>query len=211
MKSQFGAKAFTLIELLIVVAIIAILAAIAVPNFLEAQVRAKVSRVKSDMRTIATALESYQVDNNKYPTDRTPRPQGGSGTETIGNELTTPISYISSLSITNDSFKNERVDTTPERRRLNYRNTLALARASTANPNQFARHVALREGAWRLVSAGPDRYHFNNTLPTTADYQDFNFTVNYDPTNGTISIGDIFRTAKFSDRISQPGDWDANP
>ena len=58
--------AFTLIELLIVVAIIAILAAIAVPNFLEAQVRAKVSRVKSDMRAVATALESYHVDNNRY-------------------------------------------------------------------------------------------------------------------------------------------------
>ena len=47
---------FTLIELLIVVAIIAILAAIAVPNFLEAQVRAKVSRTKNDLRTQATAM-----------------------------------------------------------------------------------------------------------------------------------------------------------
>jgi type II secretion system protein G len=64
-------KGFTLIELLIVVAIIAILAAIAVPNFLEAQVRSKVSRAKSDIRTMATALESYAVDNNGYPPDIT--------------------------------------------------------------------------------------------------------------------------------------------
>jgi type II secretory pathway pseudopilin PulG len=53
--------------LLIVVAIIAILAAIAVPNFLEAQVRSKVSRVKSDMRSIDTALQAYYIDNNRYP------------------------------------------------------------------------------------------------------------------------------------------------
>ena len=60
-------KGFTLIELLIVVAIIAILAAIAVPNFLEAQVRSKVSRVKADHRSLATAIEAYYVDNNSYP------------------------------------------------------------------------------------------------------------------------------------------------
>ena len=55
-------QAFTLIELLIVVAIIAILAAIAVPNFIEAQIRAKVSRVNADMRAISTALEAYCTD-----------------------------------------------------------------------------------------------------------------------------------------------------
>ena len=59
-------KAFTLIELLIVVAIIAILAAIAVPNFLEAQTRSKVSRTKADMRSLVTAIEAYRADNNDY-------------------------------------------------------------------------------------------------------------------------------------------------
>jgi prepilin-type N-terminal cleavage/methylation domain-containing protein len=207
-------RGFTLIELLIVVAIIAILAAIAVPNFLEAQVRAKVSRVRSDMRTLATALESYFVDNNKYPTDRPTRPQGGNaGTETLANELTTPISYISSLTIANDAFRVGRSDlqATPARQVLNYRNTLELQNVQpnpSAARDTFANHIARREGAWRLISAGPDRYTFNTVLGQTAtDYMDFNHTINYDPTNGTVSVGDIFRTAKFADKIAEPGDW----
>jgi len=89
---------FTLIELLIVVAIIAILAAIAVPNFLEAQTRAKVSRVRSDMRTLATALEAYFVDNNHYPyyDDGKHPPRYN---EIIYHliQLTTPVAYMTSL------------------------------------------------------------------------------------------------------------------
>lgn len=60
-------KAFTLIELLIVVAIIGILAAIAVPNFLQAQLRAKVARVYADLRSMKTAIEMYHMDHNGYP------------------------------------------------------------------------------------------------------------------------------------------------
>jgi prepilin-type N-terminal cleavage/methylation domain-containing protein len=60
-------KAFTLIELLIVIAIIAILALIAIPNFMEAQTRAKVARVKADMRSLATAVEAYTVDFRMPP------------------------------------------------------------------------------------------------------------------------------------------------
>lgn len=61
-------RGFTLIELLIVVAIIAILAAILIPNFLRARAQSQLSATKGNMKNSATALESYFVDNNAYPT-----------------------------------------------------------------------------------------------------------------------------------------------
>ena len=59
-------KGFTLIELLIVVAIIGIIAAIAIPNLLNAIQRGKQKRTMGDMRTAATACETYSIDNNAY-------------------------------------------------------------------------------------------------------------------------------------------------
>lgn len=60
-------SAFTMLELLIVVMIIAVLAGISVPNFLEAQVRAKVARARSDLAAIVAAAEHYRLDNHEYP------------------------------------------------------------------------------------------------------------------------------------------------
>ncbi len=60
-------KGFTLIELLIVVAIIGIIAAIAIPNLLNAIDRGKQKRTMADLRSIATATESYAIDFNRYP------------------------------------------------------------------------------------------------------------------------------------------------
>ena len=61
-KTRSSRSGFTLIELLIVIAIILILIAIALPNFLEAQLRAKAAKSMSEMRTLATAIESLRTE-----------------------------------------------------------------------------------------------------------------------------------------------------
>jgi len=189
-------KGFTLIELLIVVAIIAILAAIAVPNFLEAQVRAKVSRVKSDMRTIAVAIESYAVDWNRGPIGF------NEGSEIFGlwneltrhyayNRFTTPVAYITSVprdpfsvnvnvyNITSGAYKGSSLD------HYEYQHCEVLARM---------RQFYGKGYVWYLRSVGPDRVV---GAPMIHDMVVNKNPANvYDPTNGTVSYGEIHLTNK---------------
>ncbi len=79
-------SAFTLIELLIVVAIIGILAAIAVPNFLNAQIRAKVANMQATHKTLHTAMMMYYGDFNTF--------HAHSHKPTQHNPLTSPIAYL---------------------------------------------------------------------------------------------------------------------
>jgi type II secretion system protein G len=179
-------KAFTLIELLIVVAIIAILAAIAVPNFLEAQTRSKVSRAKSDMRSINTAIEAYRVDTNAYPVADLSLRFGGLNSHRFYC-LTTPISYITSVPqdpfISGKGALNQYWDTYlywDDVSAVKFRNFPATG--PTAGDTTMGLY-------WDMYSIGPNyrddlTYWYSN--PDSFDYV-------YDPTNGTVSTGNIFR------------------
>jgi prepilin-type N-terminal cleavage/methylation domain-containing protein len=59
---------FTLIELLVVVVIIGVLASIAIPRYALTKGRANIARVKSDLRNLETAQESYFYENSMYST-----------------------------------------------------------------------------------------------------------------------------------------------
>ena len=206
-------RAFTLIELLIVVAIIAILAAIAVPNFLEAQVRAKVSRAKADMRTIATGLESYVVDNNHYPPaygDTTPTPPEvlESNLDPIlmtrnprirrVAHLTTPVSYLTS--VPSDPFSREVSTLYPisdvrvflYADKETYEKFVPQALDPGANRTDEANIYRILWGRqvtsspWLLRSTGPQGGE-DTGLGTSVDKRDV-----YDPTNGTVSVGNVF-------------------
>jgi len=210
--------AFTLIELLVVVAIIAILAAIAIPNFLDAQVRARVSRARTDMRTVATALESYAVDHSKYPpmlgsstdgTGQVENERNGYGSvrlnvwRGIPHQVTTPVAYLTSLP--EDVFRigatvtqtddNATPDVgkpyssgNPFDMTFVYHNIVQYA---TAEPDgRFAGLGPDLLAYWRIYSLGPDK-HFN-----AVETLDLTTGAFYDPTNGTVSAGEILRTQK---------------
>lgn len=207
-KIMQNKRAFTLIELLIVVAIIAILAAIAVPNFLEAQVRSKVSRAKSDMRSLTTGMEAYFVDWNRYPRSNWFHLAYPVEPSASGNQgfvlLTTPIAYLTSLFL--DPFVPQRqytgsgtyIDIPAEeveimkyygysgRDDLGSVGTVGTPDNDTNSPGGVKWYI--------LQSSGPDRVRctLGSSVLTYGTPDAFSIRI-YDATNGTVSFGSVYR------------------
>ncbi len=210
-------RGFTLIELLIVVAIIAILAAIAIPNFLDAQIRSKVSRVRTDQRSVATGLEAYFVDNNQYVAFAVGNeganafaiPAPGTGSTEVGATLIYTFRTWSAASNFHFTL------TTP----LAYMTTYIRDPFADTRGASFGYYSDLN--GWILTSFGPDTDEndtnapgdlrmTNNEPEVETVYQSVfsqpsltllcgvsdtqpNEAFSYDPTNGTISPGDLYR------------------
>jgi len=144
-------RAFTLIELLIVIAIILILIAIALPNFLEAQIRAKVTSAHAEMRSLETAVRSYFTDRGHYPADNFERidfwhlplePFNASveGDRLMWAQITTPVAYASTLPldeflVADDGFAGGPRDTRNNVYRYYYRGWRCLATSNDHNPS----------------------------------------------------------------------------
>lgn len=191
---------FTLIELLIVVGIISILASIATPNFLEAQTRAKVSRVANDARALAVALEAYAVDLNRYP-PRRPASTSLGWAQGFGRcdsrlsditGLTTPISYISTIPVDVFLDRNEQPNNV-----LDYWSPELMRDliGGTRLPNAKSKYPG-----FVISSVGPDGSLGYGTINyvgcvrlSASDPRAGSIYRVYDATNGTISLGNLFR------------------
>lgn len=198
-----------------------LLAAISVPNFLEAQYRARIARARTDMRSLSIAIEAYYVDNSCYPPfavgmNSVNGPFGSNhpafslptfslaqsenGRVTVPS-LTSPVAYIT-------GFPTDPLPKAAEKA-VRAKPTFLYwcvgpNRRDTRDLYGPGRTVS-GEG-WILVSTGPDGdydlagewdvYDPSQTQPSMqliAGTNKKGFAFTYDPTNGTVSNGDMWR------------------
>ncbi len=212
MRHNSYLKAFTLIELLIVIAIILILISIALPNFLEAQIRAKVAKASGEVRTLVIATEAYKADwkdhepipyiANPGPVSADPATWNWWGFASRG--LTTPIKYLSTLPTdpfgdsaeTMSWWKGNKVVDPPYTVIRITRGFAAFKVGQILSPPL----ASIRAAAGGNVIIGEDfvrnakhcGYIYYSSGPDAVDSSAWVCPQTYSPTNGTTSFGDIY-------------------
>lgn len=195
-------NAFTLIELLIVVGIIGILAAIAMPTYRDAITKSRIAQVKVDLKNLGTALESYRIDHNKFPRREN---QFLFFADYLLPDLTSPIAYLGTIKM-NDPFGKVQeyeepvIDRGTEGPVDAFGPTYVLNRSSYTYIPYFnfamiqGQRELQREG-FALASIGPDRQDsYIVDYPFPLHYRYPGDTVRdsvYNPSNGIMSPGDI--------------------
>jgi type II secretory pathway pseudopilin PulG len=162
----------TLVELLIIIAILFIFSFGHFGEFEEARVRKEVAKTKSDMRSLASALEAYRLDQGRYPVVTE---ENRSPLSARLRVLTTPVAYLTQLPP--DIFQDRKKTKLPEGGKETYyyfQETTTTLDGNDTTPHSYVT-------TWYLVSAGPDRVQECGA-------------VIYDATNGTKSRGNIVRT-----------------
>ena len=225
-ERRYLMRAFTAIELLIVVAIVTVLAMVAVPRLLETQTRAKLARAKSELHKAGRGLEAFHFDHKWYPPDgfwlmgswgQDPGAMpwvdsnclpwfapmtiqqvysliqsGGKNFWLLDNclFLTTPVAYLSP--IPKDPF----TEADWLKGSFFYSNLYDRWKYDqSTNPSARPYIISAYDGAtdiegrripyWILSSSGPDKKS-NSMVSGSKTW------TQYDPTNGTVSGGDIF-------------------
>ena len=186
---------FTLIELLIVVSIIGILAAIAIPNFMNANIKAKIASTYTRIKTAHTAIASYMLDHQMFP------PHGFVGTydrPVAFSALTTPVNYLGSLDTCEDIFRQYVfLPDDLEERVITKAYFMYDAKSAYDQLRIFTNDSRKDdENKYLLASTGPDGWSPNlYSLPTFHNKLLLsNMNLIYSSTNGLRSKGDIIST-----------------
>ena len=205
--------AFTLIELVVAVAIILILGTIATLHLQEAQTRAKISSTKGRMKTLSGAIEIYRVDYGHYPLPRLNPPDDPFGivSSSALTGLTTPLSYVGPEAF-RDSFGSLKIQIAGSSLGISlagdpfglpvpgFNSDRSLLYIYYPHFSYLLAQSGFLKEAYNVISVGPDLKDsfilylpFPNLFPENA--AEFGMTsvwdTIYDPTNGAISGGDL--------------------
>lgn len=164
-------RAFTLVEIALVLLFVLVLFAIAIPNFTEARYRAEVSRARVELNLIAASLETYRQDYPAYPRNKVPRVPDPADMV----PLTTPVAYLTRLPRLPKSLQEPRVEIYPE-----YLNLEQLYPPD----KPFQMPPPGGSALYSVSNRGPD-----GEVDIKAATDPIVYLI-YDPTNGTASKGD---------------------